>query len=114
MNYEERSSRVLQRLITLPLTGPRVLAFQQEPHHRKVEWYPSLELASLDLVARFVAAGYGVWLSLAIPGNPLPKKIRALPWEGFPEVTFYAITNGPQLPMAKLVIEEAERIVAAF
>ncbi len=109
-----KRDRIDLSLITLPQSEASVLAFQQELHHRKVEWYPSLELASLDLVARFVAAGYGVGLSLAIPGNPLPEKIRALPLEGFPEVTFYAITNGPELPMAKLVIEEAERMVAGF
>lgn len=101
-------------LLSLPQSEAGVVAFQQALQHRKVEWYPSLELASLDLIARFVAAGYGVGLSLQLPGNPLSEEIRALPLEGFPEVTFYAIASHPELPMAQLMIEEAKRIVAGF
>jgi len=66
-------------LVTLPRGEPAVIAFQQELQRRKIEWYPMLELASLDLVARFVAEGYGAGLALDIPGATRPPGMRALP-----------------------------------
>lgn len=101
-------------LLTLPKAEPSVAAFQQELQRRRIEWFPSLELASLDLVTRFVAEGYGAGLALAIPGKPAPAGLRALPLEGFPEIRFHAITSGRETPMAKLVIEAAERVVAGM
>ncbi len=99
-------------LVTLPRGEPAVVAFQQELQRRKIEWFPMLELASLDLVARFVAAGYGAGLVLDIPGATRPPGVRALPLPGFPEVGFHALTLGNRTPMAELFIEEAERVIA--
>src|SRR6478735_7543778 len=101
-------------LLTLPRGEPAVIAFQQELQRRKIEWYPMLELASLDLVARFVAEGYGAGLALDIPGATRPPGMRALPLPGFPEVSFHALTHGNRVPMVELFIEEAERVIAGL
>ncbi|MES2921268.1 MAG: LysR family transcriptional regulator [Verrucomicrobiota bacterium] len=99
-------------LVTLPRGEPAVIAFQQELQRRKIEWFPMLELASLDLVARFVAEGYGAGLVLDIPGANRPPGIRALPLPGFPDVAFHALTLGNRPPMVELFIAEAERVIA--
>ncbi len=91
-------------LLTLPRGEPAVVAFQQELQRRKIEWFPMLELASLDLVARFVVAGYGAGLVLEIPGATRPPGVRALPLPGFPEVSFHALTLGNRPPMVELFI----------
>jgi DNA-binding transcriptional LysR family regulator len=101
-------------LVTLPRGEPAVVAFQQELQRRKIEWFPMLELASLDLVARFVAEGYGAGLVLDIPGATRPPGVRALPLPGFPEVSFHALTHGNRVPMVDLFIEEAERVIAGL
>ena len=101
-------------LVTLPRSEPTVVAFQQELQRRKIEWFPMLELASLDLVARFVAEGYGAGLVLGIPGATRPPGVRALPLEGFPEVSFHALTLGNRSPMVELFITEAERVIAGL
>lgn len=101
-------------LVTLPRGEPAVIAFQQELQRRKIEWFPMLELASLDLVARFVAEGYGAGLVLDIPGATRPPGVRALPLPGFPEVSFHALTHGNRVPMVELFIEEAERVIAGL
>jgi DNA-binding transcriptional LysR family regulator len=99
-------------LITLPQGEPAVIAFQEELQKRKIEWYPMLELASLDLVARFVSGGHGAGLVFDIPGSPLHGELKMLELPNFPEVGFYALTSGPRLPMADRVIREAERVIS--
>ncbi|MEO7100318.1 MAG: LysR family transcriptional regulator [Luteolibacter sp.] len=101
-------------LITLPHGEPPVIAFQKELQQRKIEWFPMLELASLDLVARFVAEGYGAGLVLDIPGITRPPGLRSLPLPGFPEISFYALTLGTHAPMVDLFITEAIRAIAAI
>ena len=101
-------------LITLPRGEPAVIAFQQELQRRKIEWFPQLELASLDLVARFVAEGYGAGLVLDIPGALRPPGLRALALPDFPVIRFYALTMGKRTPMVDLFIREAERVIAGL
>jgi len=98
-------------LITLPQSEPIVLAFQEELQRRKIEWFPMLELAGMDLIERFVAGGYGAGLVFAIPGAPLPPGLKALPLPGFPEVSFHAITGGPATGTAEVFVHEAERVI---
>lgn len=98
-------------LITLPEDEPIVVAFQEELQRRKIEWFPMLELAGMDLIERFVAGGYGAGLVFSIPGAPLPVGMKALPLIGFPETSFYAITAGHLSEMAEVFIQEAESVI---
>jgi DNA-binding transcriptional LysR family regulator len=106
--------RIELPLITLPRGEPSVAAFQQELQRRNIEWFPTLELASLDLVARFVTEGYGAGLALDIPGSGRPPGVRALALPDFPQVAFYALTSGNRPPMVELFITEAERVIASL
>lgn len=101
-------------LITLPRGEPAVVAFLNELQQRKIEWFPALELASLDLVHRFVAEGHGAGLVMEIPGSKKLPGLRTLPLEGFPAVSFHALSVGPPQPMVELFIHEAERIIAGL
>ena len=101
-------------LVTLPRGEPMVIAFQQELQRRKIEWFPMLELASLDLVTRFVAEGYGAGLVLDMPRAIRPSGVRALPLLGFPDIGFHALTTGNRSPMVELFIAEAERVIAGL
>ncbi len=106
--------RIELPLVTLPCGEPAVVAFQQELQRRKIEWFSMLELASLDLVARFVAEGFGAGLVLEIPGVIRPPGLRVLPLEGFPAVGFYALTSGTRPPMVEVFIAEAEKVIAGM
>ena len=106
--------RIHLPLLTLPRGEPAVIAFQQELQRRKIEWFPMLELASLDLVSRFVVEGYGAGLVLDIPGNVHPPGVRALPLEGFPMIGFHALTFGNRSPMSEIFIEEAEKVISGL
>lgn len=106
--------RIHLPLLTLPRGEPAVIAFQQELQRRKIEWFPMLELASIDLVTRFVVEGYGAGLVLDMPGNVRPPGVRALPLEGFPMIGFHALTFGNRSLMAEIFIEEAEKAIAGL
>jgi DNA-binding transcriptional LysR family regulator len=69
--------------------------------------YPAYELASLELITRYVASGFGVGLSLDIPGAGQPPGVRALPLPGFPEILFGGFTNGPPGELANRFLDEA-------
>lgn len=112
------SARLLDRdrielpLLTLPRHEPACRMFQEELQRRGIDWFPSLELASLDLISRYVATGFGVGLSVAVPGLVWPPEVRVLALDGFPAIDFAAFTCGPPSPLAALFIAEAARVAA--
>lgn len=97
-------------LLTLPRHEPACRLFQEELQRRGIDWFPALELASLDLISRYVATGFGIGLSVAVPGLVWPPKVRVLALDGFPEIAFGAFTCGPPSPLAALFIAEAARV----
>jgi len=110
------AARILERdrielpLLTLPGEEPSSRLFQEELQRQGIDWYPSLELASLELITRYVASGFGVGLGLQIPGAAWPLDVRALPLPEFPNVIFGAFTNDQPSPLAELFITEAETV----
>ena len=95
-------------LITLPSTDPLSRLFQEGLRKRKVDWFASLEVSSLDIVSRFVAEGFGVGLSLSTPKQISGDQVRQLPLEGFPAVEFGAMWLGRLSPVAEVLLEEAK------
>ena len=69
--------RIDEPLIALPVGEPSCRIFQKELARRRVEWTPTIEVSSLELVATYVREGLGVGLSVAAPG-PAPEGVRAL------------------------------------
>ncbi len=107
-----KRDRIDLPLITLPAIEPVCRMFQAELQRRKLDWFPTLELSSLDLVSRYVSEGFGLGLSLAAPAAAWPKGVRALPLEEFPEVSFGALWIGKLNAMGELFVTEAEGLAA--
>ncbi|CAN5746864.1 LysR family transcriptional regulator [soil metagenome] len=97
-------------LITLPAEEPVCRLFQAELQKRKIDWFPSLELSSLELISRYVAEGFGVGLSLHVPGAPWPPGIRALPLADFTEVAFAGLWIGKLTPIKESFLHEAAQL----
>ena len=97
-------------LITLPSIEPVCRLFQSELQKRNVDWFATHELSSLDLVSRYVSAGFGVGLTLAAPSATWPKGVRALPLEGFPDVSFGALWSGRLSIVGEMFVEEAQAL----
>jgi DNA-binding transcriptional LysR family regulator len=84
--------------------------FQEQLRKRGLDWYPSLELTSLDLVARYVAEGYGVGLSVVMPSVSPPANVRIIALEDFPAIPFGALWMGKLNPLAECFLQEAEKL----
>jgi DNA-binding transcriptional LysR family regulator len=104
--------RIEEPLLATPPHEPVSSIFYEELRQRKVEWYPSLELASLELVGRYVAEGFGVGLTVIQKDVPTPKGTRQVPLTGFPPVPYAALWLGKANPLIESVLEEAGRIAA--
>ncbi len=101
-------------LITLPGYEPACRMFQDELQRRGVDWFSSLELASMDLITRYVASGFGVGLCLLAPGWEIPDDLRVLELEGFPLVRFAALSCGSASAVAGQFIAEAVAVALGF
>jgi DNA-binding transcriptional LysR family regulator len=85
--------------------------FLQELQSRGLDWPPGIEVNSLQLIQSYVSMGFGVGLSVRVPGQPFPPGIRALPLPEFPLLEVGAFWRNPLSPPAKLFVEILHRYV---
>ena len=78
-----RRDKIDEPLICLPPGEPLAKNFQQKLGELGVDWFPSIEASSVDLIETYVASGLGIGVSVAIPRKAFPPKVRALPLKGF-------------------------------
>ncbi len=104
-----KRDRIDMPLIALPPEETICRHFQQELRRRKVDWYPSLELSSMELIGRYVLEGYGAGLIVDVPASRMAGT-RVLPLSGFPSVPFGALWTGNLSPVAAAFVEEAEKL----
>jgi DNA-binding transcriptional LysR family regulator len=86
--------RISQTLISLPANESISRVFEAELTKRKIDWPVGMEVNALDLVETYAGNGFGIGLTVSMPGKKLPKTVRALPLEGFPNITLGAMWQG--------------------
>jgi len=104
-----RRDRIEEPLIALPANEMLCKVFQQELGRRGVDWFPSIEVSSLNLVETYVARGYGIGLSLALPQAKPGSEFRQLVLRDFPTVTIGALWAGKPTPLTTAFVEAAQR-----
>ena len=95
-------------LICFPPGEPLGKSFQKKLSELGVDWFPSIEASSADLIETYVASGLGIGVSAAIPKKPLPPQVRALPLDGFPPVTIGASWRGRKTPLLQAFLDELQ------
>ncbi len=103
-----KSDRIEHTLISPPLNETITKRFQDYLAKRRVVWPPGMEVNSLELVETYAASGFGIGLTLAIPGRVLDKRLRALPLVGVTPITV-AVLRHPNLPPVALALIEEMR-----
>jgi DNA-binding transcriptional LysR family regulator len=99
-------------LISLPISESIYKNFQRGLAKLKVDWFTSIEVSTLELIETYVTEGYGIGLSIAVPGIRHRGNLRVLPLEGFDPVEFGVLWHGKPSPVVKTciaVIEEQAR-----
>jgi DNA-binding transcriptional LysR family regulator len=106
--------KIEEPLIALPANEMLCKVFQQELTHRGIDWFPSIEVSSLNLVETYVARGYGIGLSLALPQAKPNPALRQLLLRDFPTVTIGALWSGKPMALTTAFVEAAQKHVKAL
>jgi DNA-binding transcriptional LysR family regulator len=101
-------------LISLPISESIYKNFQRGLSRLKVDWFTSIEVSTLELIETYVSEGYGIGLSIAVPGIKHRGNMRMLPLEGFEPVEFGALWHGKPSPVVKACIQVIEEQARAF
>lgn len=90
---------ITESLICLPAGETIAKAFHRGLRDLKVEWPVAIEASSSDLVAQYVANGYGVGVMVNLPPVRAMRGVRVLPLDGFNEVEIVALWCEPTAPL---------------
>ena len=101
-----RRDKIDEPLICLPPDAPLSKNFQQKLIELGMDWFPSIEASSVDLIETYVANGLGIGVSVAIPKKALSPNVRVLQLTGFPPVVIGAMWRGGKTPLMEAFIEE--------
>ena len=109
-----RLDKITEPLICLPAAETVCKHFQQGLARRKVDWFPEIEVSSLDLIEAYVAEGLGVGLTVAVPKSNRSRDVRALPLPGFAPVVMGAMWRGKASPVLQAVLDQLQARARQF
>lgn len=103
-----KQDKIEEPLISLPGAEAICKNFQQGLATLGVDWFPSLEVSSIDLIESYVAAGFGIGLSIQVPKAPAPSAVRVipLPHREFAPVLLGALWRGKPSELLKTFLDE--------
>jgi len=108
------ASEIFEALATESLEDPLIsitaveLAprrFREFLESRSLEWPSRVEVTDLELVEVYVQSGFGIGLSLAIPGSSLAKDLRVLPVSDITPLRLGAVWQGTPTAVMSTLIE---------
>ncbi len=102
--------KIEESLISLPPHETITKVFQQHLARRGIDWFPGIEVSSINLVEQYAARGYGIGLSLEIPRRRPTADIRVLPLTDFPSVRFGVLWQGKLSPIHSTFLETIQQI----
>lgn len=98
------ADHITEALICLPPQEPPCAAFQAMLAKKGRVWEPSLELGSLPLVQKYTEAGYGVGLTVEVPGRPTPAGLRAIPLPDVAPLSVAVVHTGKPNPLREAFV----------
>jgi len=100
--------KIKEPLICLPPGESLCRQFQQKLGELGVDWFPSIEASSVDLIETYVASGLGIGVSVTIPRQAPPAGVRALPLPDFGPVVIGAMWRGKTTPLLETFLDEVK------
>jgi len=104
--------RIEETLITVPSNQPMLRTFEAGLAKLKVDWFGGIEVSSVEMVQTYVANGYGIGVTVDVPGMKFHPEVRPLALDGFEPVTFGVLWQGRHNPLLDAflkVLENAAR-----
>jgi DNA-binding transcriptional LysR family regulator len=103
-----KRDRITEPLICLPAGEILSKNFQSQLDDLGVEWYPSIEASSTDMIETYVAAGLGIGVSVDVPRTGSAPRVRTLPLDGFQPAVIGAVWRGKSTPLVEAFLNEAK------
>jgi DNA-binding transcriptional LysR family regulator len=104
-----KRDKIEEPLICLPPAESITRNFQQRLTKLGVEWYGTMVVNSLDIIDTYAASGFGIGLSVIVPGSPPPAGLRQLPLADFDPVVIGALWNGKPTPVVQTFLDVFEQ-----
>ena len=106
-----KQKRITEPLLCLPPNEMICKNFQEGLRRQGVEWKPTIELSSLELIETYVENEYGFGVGIELPGRKFSRQVRVFTLENFPQVDFGLIWQGKPTPFVKALMQESQRRV---
>lgn len=105
-----RRDRIQEPLICMPNAEAICKHFQQGLSRLGVDWFPSIEVSSLDLIGTYVANGFGIGISVLVPKPGLSTNVRLLPLppKDFEPVIMGALWRGKMSALLQAFVTESQ------
>ena len=98
--------KIEESLICLPSAEAVCKSFQAGLSRLGVDWFPGIEVSSVDLIETYVAAGFGIGLSLMVPKAKIRPNLRTIPLPGFEPVVMGALWKGKTSALLQAFLDE--------
>ena len=73
-----------------------------------MDWFPSIEVSSVDLIETYVANGFGIGLSVQVPKARIAPNVRAVPLPDFSPVILGALWRGKTSVLVQAFLDELQ------
>ena len=107
-----KMDKIDEPLIALPSNELLCRVFQKHLARLDVEWFPCVEVSSLDLVETYVTNGYGIGLALKVPQGRFSPETRVLPLPDFPRISVGILWRGKPGALTQLFLDELRKRAA--
>jgi DNA-binding transcriptional LysR family regulator len=105
-----RNNPPSEPLIALPPVEVITKQFQAALRRLSIEWPTAVEVTAIDLIPIYVSLGFGIGVSVDVPGRKLGTGLRALPLPKFPPLVVAALwQSNLSAPNAKFLTEIRRR-----
>jgi DNA-binding transcriptional LysR family regulator len=96
---------IREPLICMPAAEVITKHLQQALAKRGTDWFPTIEVSSLDLIQTYVSNGFGMGIAAQIPGMSIVPGARIVPLPDFPKVAVGALWRGRMTPLVQTFVD---------
>jgi hypothetical protein len=103
-----KRDKIEETLVCFSRSDPVHAHFQRGLEQLGVEWFCGIEVTSERLIQHYVTSGYGVGLTVAVPGFKAPPQLRVLPLSNFPPVVVGVAWSGRLSDITRQLLAELD------
>lgn len=107
-----RAGSPSRSLISLPPDEVITKHFQAGLRKLGVAWVPTIEVSSLELIDLYASLGFGVGLSVALPGMNRKNRLRAIPLHKFLPLTIAGLWSGELSEPAREFLGDIQKVAS--